>query len=226
MNYQSHEIISLGSNCAPGLALRKLNLKGETYPFDWIISNPVIIADVLENGYDKFLDFESKNLDENIIDFFHCLFKNSIQNFPKHQCKYNSYGQYFTHYIGETTTAIKQKFSRYFERFFSIIKNSEKLLFIKSTEEYIYHKKSRDSSDFYYEHLIKVSKLIQNLNPNLNFKILNIEINNTHQNTDFIDNVNLDFPLDLSDNCEYHDDIHYTFYRNSVKDIINKYVKN
>ena len=227
-HYNSNEIISMGSNCAPGIALRELGLKGKTYPFDWIISNPSIILDVLQNGYEKYLTFEHKNFKEEdrdpiIEDFFRCLFQNSIQNFQHQRCTLNCYGQYFTHYISQRKLLIIDKFQRYFERFFNAIQENKRLLFIKSSEEYIYHKKSRDNSEKYYQDLVKVSECIHELNPDLEFKILNIEINNSYENTEYIHNENLEFPLDLSDNCEFHDGEHYGFYRNAVREIIKNY---
>ena len=94
------EIISLGSQCNPGLTLKTLNLKNKTYPFDWVRSNSKIIYDTLLYGTGKYINFNSeksndyytKSLDE--IDF---------KNFSKSYI--NEYGQYFTHYTDIPTTA-------------------------------------------------------------------------------------------------------------------------
>jgi hypothetical protein len=218
------QIISLGSNCAPGLSLRELNLKGETFPFDWIVSSPEIIYDICKNGPEKFLTFSSESTNLITRHFFEQLFKNSIQDFPHKKCLKNVYGQYFTHYIGQSQRTIKTKFNRYIERFFNVLKTSTDILFIHSSEEYVYHKMSRENTENNYNHLVLFSEWLHAYNPLLNFKILNVEINNKYQNTYFIDNINMEYDLDFSDNCEYHDGEHYSLYRNTLTSLINSYI--
>jgi hypothetical protein len=120
MNISNYdEYISLGSQCNPGLSLRNLNLKSNTYPFDWVRSNSKIIYDVLCNGPEKYLtfgtsgsdDYYTKDLDQ--IDF---------KGFPISHI--NSYGQYYTH--ENTESILIPKFKHYMERFFELLNSKKK----------------------------------------------------------------------------------------------------
>jgi len=89
------EIISLGSNCSPGLSLRSINKKKETYPFDWVRSNSKIIYDVLLDHGEKYTIFNKKDKDSNEY-YLKNLHSYTNPNFSKNHINY--YGQHFTHY--------------------------------------------------------------------------------------------------------------------------------
>ena len=110
------EIITLGSQCYPGLSLRELKLKKETYPFDWVRSNTKIIYDVLLNGRDKYITFDGIKSDDYYTKRLDCI---DFKIFP--QSHINSYGQYFTHYRGITSNELKNKFNNYLDRFFNLL---------------------------------------------------------------------------------------------------------
>lgn len=215
------EIISLGSSCCPGLSLRKLNLKKETYPFDWVRNNSKIIYDVLVNGKDKYLTFNNKNISndfyvKNLHYFTHRRFKGSHINY---------YGQHFTHYTKLNTEELITKFNHYLDRFFNLLNSNKKVLFIHSNEEYIYHKKSRDDKIILYDYLCKINDIIKEKYPNLTFEIINIDINNTFKNYKNIINLNMNYDLSLSDNCEHHTPKFHDTYRNNITNIIIKFLK-
>ena len=48
--------ISLGFNCNIGLVLRNCNLKEETHVFDWILSNPKNILNIIKNNPTELLE--------------------------------------------------------------------------------------------------------------------------------------------------------------------------
>jgi hypothetical protein len=215
-------IISLGAFCGPGLSLRKLNLKKETLPFDWIITNAEIIYDILSTNNSKFININNKLMnDENLImkDFFFKLFNNNELYLYK-----NEYGIYFTHYNNFEIQELINKFTKYFDRFYNLLLSSNNILFIHSTEAYIYHKLTRDNVNENYNYLIKISELLKIKYPKLKFLILNIEINNKHIDTDNIKNINVTHNLGFSDNCEFHDPKHYDLYRNTLTKIIKKFL--
>lgn len=215
------EVISIGSNCGPGLSLRNLKLKKETYPFDWVRSNSKIIYDVLVNGKNKYLMFGNNNISndhylKNLHSFTNKNFNNSHINY---------YGQHFTHYTNITTTELKIKFDNYLDRFFNLLSSDKNVLFIHSNEEYIYHKKSRDDKIILYEYLCKINDIIIEKYPDLKFEIINIDINNKFENYKNIININMEYKLPFSNECQHHCSKFYNLYRENVTSIINKYIK-
>jgi hypothetical protein len=51
-----HQVCSLGPFCHSANLLQRLNLKIVSFPFDWIFSNPLIIANCIETNFRFFLD--------------------------------------------------------------------------------------------------------------------------------------------------------------------------
>lgn len=216
-----HEIISLGSSCCPGLSLKILNLKKETYPFDWVRTNSKIIYDILVNGKNRYLSFNNNNTSS--TEFYVKDLHSYIQkNFTNSHINY--YGQHFTHYTDISTNELKKKFDKYLDRFFTLLNSNKNVLFIHSNEEYIYHKKSRDDKLYLYEYLCKINDLLEEKYPNLNFEIINIDINNQFQNYKNIINLNMEYNLPFSNLCEHHMPEFYEPYRNNITIIINKYL--
>lgn len=226
MESEDREIISLGNNCDVGLALRKLKLKQQTYPFDWVRSNPKIIYDTLVNGYEKYIQFgnpDGNNYnvsdDYQIKDMFACFYKGKKQIPNSH---INYYGQHFTHYIDLPSEELKAKFSRYFNRFLDILESSNIVIFIHTTENYILHKLSRDNKDLYFSYLKKIAEFIAEKYPKLNFKILNLEHNNPYQDTSHIINYNMTYNLPYSDYFENHTPRYLIPYRKEIERILRE----
>ena len=216
------EFISLGSQCNPGLTLKTLCLKNETYPFDWIRSNSKIIYDVLLNGREKYLTLNS----ENISDEYYTKHLDSIdqiKEFPR--AFINLYGQFFTHYYESITSEeLINKYNNYFERFYSLLNSNKRVLFIHGHEEYIYHKKSRDDRNIFYDYLCKINDLLKQQYQNLNFTILNIDVDNNHENYGNIINLNMEYNMEISDNAETHNINFYQPYRNTFTQTVAKYL--
>jgi len=213
------EIISLGSSCCPGLSLRKLEKKGETYPFDWIRTNSKIIYDVLISGRGKYIAFNQDVSNEYYIKDIHSY---THPNFNSSHI--NHYGQYFTHYTDITTDKLTQKFENYFDRFFRLLSSNKKVLFIHSNEEYIYHKNSRGNKAELYDYLCKINDFLEEKYPRLTFKIVNIDIKNNSKSYKNIVNLNMDYTLPFSDNCETCTAKYYKPYRNEITRVIQKYL--
>jgi hypothetical protein len=53
------KIFSLGFRCSSASILKRLNLKDESYPFDWLISNISVVKDCIENNFEEFLNKEN-----------------------------------------------------------------------------------------------------------------------------------------------------------------------
>jgi hypothetical protein len=215
------EFISLGTQCNPGLSLRQLGLKKETYPFDWVRSNSKIIYDVLQNGRDMYMTFDGKKSDD-----FYTKHLDIIECSCMGESHVNYYGQYFTHYYNNTDiTNLINKINRWFDRFYEVLNGNKKILFIHTHEEYIYHKKSRDDKNLFYDYLCKINDLLIEKYPNLKFDIINIDINNTFKNYKNIINLSITYDLPISDNSETHREKYIEPYRNKITNIIIKYLE-
>jgi len=216
---QYNQYISLGSSCCPGLTMRDLNIKNETYPFDWVRTNNKIIYDILLNGPDNFLSFE--NIDQSFYmdEMYRSLYGSKIPS----GMKINNYGQYFTHYSGKNLNQLKETFVRYMDRFFKLFTSDQKVLFIQSHEDYILHKKSRDRRIEFYEYLVKINDLINNKYPDFDFDIINIDIDNNHENYKNILNLSIDYGLQYSKNWENHDKT-VGRYRSNITNAVKSYL--
>lgn len=51
-----NHVISLGTDCYASFALKLAGWKRASYPFDWILSSPAMIVDVLRDDFARFLD--------------------------------------------------------------------------------------------------------------------------------------------------------------------------
>ena len=56
MKIKINYIIPFGSQCFSAYYLKNNNLKITSYPFDWIFSNPLVIIDILNDNFSKFLN--------------------------------------------------------------------------------------------------------------------------------------------------------------------------
>ena len=209
-------LISLGSQCGPGLSLTKIKLKKETLPFDWVRSNSKIIYDVLEHGPEKYWNF-SNNSKEYYVYNIDC---KEFQN-VKH---INNYGQHFVHFDNLKRKELQCKIHRQFSRFYEILCSKEHVVFIHSHEEYIYNKCSRDNRHNFYEYLCKINEFLKHEYPSLNFTILNIDIYDDYKDHGNIVNKKMDYPYKLSDNGETHIKKCYNAYRQRLTSTIKEYL--
>jgi hypothetical protein len=212
-------VISLGSNCAPGLTLRDLCYKQKTYPFDWVRTNAKIIYDVLLNGFDNYLQFNGKVSNDFLLNNLHSY---TNPHFSKSYVNY--YGQHFTHYTDISVNELLTKFTRYAERFTELLNSNKHILFIHANEEFIYHKKARDAKYELYEYLCKINDVLTDKYPLLTFTILNIDIENDCKDYKNIVNINIDYDLGYSASCEYHTPYYYTKYRNGLTEILRRFL--
>lgn len=198
-NTKWNAIISFG-NCSAELALEKLNCKTSDYVFDWMRGNTKIIYEILTTGFDKFLTFNDTGENYQVKQLNRVL----KPNFPAQYI--NSYGQYFTH---DQKLAIKDliiRFNNLLNNFYTTLKTKQNILFINVNENAIFNKIVRDNLDNYYYYLILIEGYLSTTYPNLNFKIINLEIDNNRSNTRRILNYKINYNLGYSDNGEYHND--------------------
>ena len=223
--------ISLGSSCCPGLSMRELKIKTETYPFDWVRVNNKIILDILLNGPDKFLSFFNvdtfMNPDSEEIDvsfFMKDMYMDNNKGWKKRrEALINAYGSPFLHYVGLSAKELERKFSRYIDRFFQALDSKQNILFIQSHEDYILHGKSRANKDNYYNYLKQIDDHIRKNYPELQYDIINIDIDNNHENYGRIINLNIKYNKQYSVKWEHHDTT-VDFYRDQITKAVNHYL--
>ena len=54
-----YKVISFGHRCSSASFIRLLNLKSESYPFDWLVSKLDVIKDCIETKFVHFLDINN-----------------------------------------------------------------------------------------------------------------------------------------------------------------------
>ena len=149
------KIISLGCNCSVAYQLNKLNLKNETFPFDWSKNNINQLIKVLENN---FLDY-SDSLLINKISHKH---KNIYNNDESSLILKNIYNISFAHEINDNIDSFKEKLNRRISRFKNL--NSEEIIFIRIELSPI--------NDSYKNKIIKLCELLNNYSNNYTLKLI------------------------------------------------------
>lgn len=215
------EIISLGSNCNIGLALRELDLKTETYPFDWVRSNAKIIEYILHFECDGYMKFNNTFIsDDYLLKHLHSFIH---PNFPNTHI--NEFGQHFTHHTHVHPKELRNSIQRQFTRFFSVLNSDKKILFLHCNEEFIYHEKSRNQRNVLYEHLYNIANFIVTNYPLLQFDIVNMDIYDDYKKHEKIKNIKINYKLPLSNNGETHTEEYYKPYREEVTKAIRSFLE-
>ena len=152
------EIIPLGSTCSVAYQLRKLGLRNYAFPFDWVrINNLSTVTDLIENNFLSFLDLQNYKFLE-ISDKFEVNKKMKSYIYQNQFCRF--YHEFDRYIDSSNFTEFKEKYHRRINRFFEIIKDSKKILFIRE-----------EIGNLSSNKIKKFSKLINELNPYLNWKL-------------------------------------------------------
>jgi len=110
-----YHVCSLGHSCHIGIILKRLNLKGESYPFDWIKSNFDIIKHCLNDNFKLFLN------------------KSQYKFIEINKCShlyYDKNGEVMFYHHNPINPTDYEYYQRCVERFNNLLKNSNKKLFI------------------------------------------------------------------------------------------------
>ena len=103
-----HHVCSLGTLCSSSQLCKDTGLKQESYPFDWIFSNPDIIVDIIKDNFTNFLNKE--------------LYINSTIN----KCGHALYGDnIFNHHNPKDNDEHYSYFTRCVERFRILLRKTE-----------------------------------------------------------------------------------------------------
>jgi hypothetical protein len=169
--------IPIGFQCTVKKVIKEMNIEDKTLPFDWMLSSPKFIYEIL---YLLLNDMPINELVKN--HFFKCTNKasfSSVENYivdPMGESLYNEkYDVIFPHDTYDDETI--QKYIRRFERLYNLIKNSENLiyLYISPSSELVgnFTIDSRYILTDVNKYLIKIYDLIkENSNSTFKFKVL------------------------------------------------------
>lgn len=110
-------VCSLGILCHTTDVLNRSGLKKCSYPFDWVFSDWNIIADCLENNFEKFLD--------------KTLYSDPVFKFTDRQCGHKSYHQdFFFHKNPRDREDDYEYYKRCITRFDDLLKSDKQKLFV------------------------------------------------------------------------------------------------
>lgn len=152
------EIIPIGSTCSIAYQLKKLGIRKKAFPFDWVrINNLALVTNLIETDFKNFFQKDSFELNEVSNQFI----VNGKMKSYIYQNEFCRFFHDFDDYISDRTfKAFCEKYNRRIDRFYSVIKNSKKILFIR---EEIGNLSKSKLTDF--------ANLITKINPELEWKL-------------------------------------------------------
>ena len=185
------KFISLGNNCAAASVIKELDLRTESYPFDWVPGSSGVILHCLETELRHFLELGNPQRLLNINEEYLACQGPKMTDVPiTHQ---NYYGCHFVHYKNEPIAEVKEKFKRRCDRFLDALKGAEPITFLYTNEYELYFKGFREKVDEHYE-LIKIIEKVLVHQYNLkNFTILCVNVNKDRPDTEHITNIKIDW---------------------------------
>lgn len=123
------EVIPLGSTCSIAYQLKRLGLRKSAYPFDWVrINNLALVSKLIDTDFKQFLKRESFKFTE-ISDQFAV---NGRMRSYLYQNNFCRFFHDFENYINDISfKKFCEKYNRRIDRFYNVIKERKKLLFIR-----------------------------------------------------------------------------------------------
>ncbi len=183
-------VISLGNKCLSAIALNKLNIRKEAFPFDFIPTYPEIILKYLKN-HDDFFPKKNNIKNDDLVWFGH----------------YNMNQKY------EET---KMKFTRRFDRLLNYLKSDKRILFVYTSEADMYNEFDNYNRDNFYflKQIIEHIKITYNKH---NFTILAIHTNKYYDDDKNIINYTVNVPNSF---MSMNGSTHTSYYCNKYRDCI------
>jgi len=189
-------IVSIGNKCPTATSLRELNLYGESFPFDYIPTTPLLILKYLQNQEDFY---------------------------PKKNVVRTADNVWFGHFnIDDKYDETIDTFQRRFTRLFDILQDKKRILFVYTSEADVYNEMNNRYNDNYGKLLDLVEYLIETYDYN-NFKVLCIHTNKTFDDTPNIVNFTIHVPEQYcSDDMSTHIPSTSTPYRHTLKSLLKE----
>jgi hypothetical protein len=152
------EIISLGSNCCVAYQKQQLNLKKETYPFDWLrVDSLNDINQCLDDNFYYFTKWIKINESTKFP-----IFRDDFEiNDSKSIIMQNKYNMRFYHDFSDNSNEeeIREKYERRIKRFYQLIHSTTKIHFIR--DEVRANKINNDIIDKFINNIIKINPKCQ-----------------------------------------------------------------
>lgn len=122
---------SLGDECKPGIILRNLGLKTESYPFDWLNCKSDVIKECLKDDFKIFLDRSLYSEQKNTYDLErtckHNVYHSFIENNPDPEKRI-----FFRHRDPFSVDEDYEYYVRCVERFRELMASSDNKIFLKT----------------------------------------------------------------------------------------------
>lgn len=150
--------ISLGRSCQPAFFLRDLQLRNESYPFDWLISHYESVYDALADDFSRFFAHLSLNPDKTAaVDYYGLEFRN-VWRHEGH--RYNQVLDLIN--WQEQVPLVTENFARKINRFREACNSNKKVIFVRW-------------EDINFEQAVQLRDLIKSKYPNLSFILMVIK---------------------------------------------------
>jgi hypothetical protein len=176
------ETCSLGHLCFSSFLLKTLNIKKESYPFDWIFSNLNIIKHCIEDKFKTFLDkkYYTRICNKNITNKRKMNLQRHIYYFPNGNIMFNHHNP------------INTKDYNYFLR---CVNRFKILLKKKSNKLFIYYHKNYENKPFDENNKLNIIEFNNFLKMHTkNYTILSIYVQKSNTSSlDYIKYENIDF---------------------------------
>lgn len=200
------DYISLGNKCITTMALKHLGLKKKSYPFDYISTHPTTILELLKNNFKNFYPLD--------------LPENYVNGHYKNYCR--PIGIEFEHFNKNSHAENHEMFNRRIKRLYDTIKSDQTILFIYTTEAYIFHKEFREKEQEHYTDLLNIIKFFKKSNPKFKFHVMAIHTNVKHKNNvKELTNLTIECEKEfISDKAESHIEPIVSTYRSFVTQVI------
>jgi len=177
-----YKVISFGHRCTAGIFMKGLNVKTESYPFDWIFSNLNIVKHCIEDNFETFLNkkYYTRICDKSVTNKHKINIQKHIYYFPKGNIMFNHHNP--------LNSKDYNYFVRCVNRFKSLLKN-------KSNKLFIYYHRNYENKPFDENNKLNIIEFNDFLKMHTkNYTILSIYVQKSNTSSlDYIKYENIDF---------------------------------
>ena len=191
--------VPIGNKCISATALEKLGLRKESFPLDWIMIGMPTVLHLFTNHFNEFYPLNNAE-----GDYINHDFKEYLG---------------FEHFADKTHAENHITFQRRVQKLYDILESNKSVLFVYTTESFLYHKWLRDQEPEHYQALLDLDHFLSSNYSQLKYRILAIHTNTVHENSGNIVNITFNYPH-VSDNGETHREPFLSEYRASVTKLI------
>tara|TARA_Y100000780_G_C13667109_1_gene410907 strand:+ start:149 stop:1648 length:1500 start_codon:yes stop_codon:yes gene_type:complete len=195
-NTKENYVISIGEYCIVAKLLEKLNIKKETFPFDWIFSNLKFVKDCIDNNFEPLLEIIRNKKTDGDKEYQNCVFKKI--GIPHHNVNDEKTLEYFIRRKENFEYALNSKKDIYL---LHIVGSSDYKVEIEDYINLVYSlRKKYDNNNIniisinFKENNNKGYELIEEMNINdMNLKKYVISMNKKNDISNWLDNINYYF---------------------------------